>query len=106
MDEVLKIKDNVQFHVVHINQKQMAVQEVLLSYSSHNDRDRAGEKLRENLRYSVCQQFPFEEDRRRNSMPILNNARIKKHVSCCRDDKLYIVMADPEIFMCCDPHNT
>ncbi|CAC5356085.1 unnamed protein product [Mytilus coruscus] len=96
MGEVLKIKDNINFHAVHrLKPKTDGTPRSIAKCERRKDRDRvlaiARDKLRENPRYSVYEQFPFEvADRRRQLIPILKDARSKNHHAVLRDDKLYI----------------
>ncbi|CAC5396410.1 unnamed protein product [Mytilus coruscus] len=84
MGEVLKIKDNINFHVVHrLKPKTDGTPRSIVSkFERRKDRDRvlaiARDKLRENPRYSVYEQFPFEvADRRRQLIPILKDAEAR-----------------------------
>ncbi|CAC5394465.1 unnamed protein product [Mytilus coruscus] len=97
MGEVLKIKDNINFHVViRLKPKTDGTpRSTVAKFERRRDRNRvlaiARDKLRENPRYSVYEQFPFEvADRRRQLIPILKDARSKNHPAVLRDDKLYI----------------
>ncbi|CAC5375823.1 unnamed protein product [Mytilus coruscus] len=97
MGEVLKIKDNINFNVVHRLKPKTdgTPRSIVAKFERRKDRDRvlaiARDKLRENPGYSVYEQFPFEvADRRRQLIPILKDARSKNHHAVLRDDKLYI----------------
>ncbi|CAC5425315.1 unnamed protein product [Mytilus coruscus] len=97
MGEVLKIKDNINFHVVHRFKPKTdgTPRSIVAKFERRKDRDRvlaiARDKLRENPRYSVYEQFPFEvADRQGQLIPILKDARSKNHHAVLRDDKLYI----------------
>lgn len=97
ISEVLEIKDDIKFHVVHRLKPRpdKKPRNIIAKFERRKDRnnvlEQARKKLKENNQFVVHEQYPMEViERRKQLIPIMLDARSKNHTATLRDDKLYI----------------